>query len=79
MAELIEQLPKDIIERLTDIHINRYSNRLARARNGAPGYREGELMQYLALWQSIKAKGYDVAQLDEAEKQELREALMDEG
>jgi len=79
MAELIEQLSRDLIERLTNVHIERYTRYLTRARHGAPGYREDELVKYLALWQGIKAKGCDVAQLTEEEKQELREALMDEG
>ena len=76
--ETTDQIPKQTIEKLAVIHLDRYSRRLERARSGATNYNPVECHYYLALWQSMERKGFDWAQFTEEEKGEVRDAFFDQ-
>lgn len=67
------------LKRLHEIHIARYTNRLARARAGNPSYREGELIALVKLWTEVATKEFVFEALSANAKGEVMDALMDEG
>lgn len=65
------------IKRLYETHKKRYSDMLERSKT-MPGYRVGELITLLELWEEVKAKDFDYFQLSEAAANEVDDAIYDE-
>lgn len=65
------------IERLSQIHLNRYESRIQAALRGEPGYRASELHGLLQLWKEVRRKGYHFELLSEEAKAEVSDALWD--
>lgn len=70
--------PEEIKKAVAD-NLGMFENRLVRARNGEPGFRERELVNLVALWRGIEAADGDYRALSQGERDELRDALIDEG
>lgn len=72
------------IKRLTEQHLERFNGMLEAHKKGER-YRgtylvvEAEANKYLGIWNSIKDKGYDFDKLNEEEKNEVLDAILDEG
>lgn len=83
MGDVYLSITRERLEALTEKHIQRYSYMLesaaAAAKHGMrSNVRVGETGMYLAIWESIKAKGYDMNALTVEERREVRDAVMDE-
>lgn len=68
-----------LLKKLHAIHIKRYATRLARAIEGQPNFNKSELEHYLNLWTEVEAKGFDFEKLSMPAKEEVVDAVMDEG
>jgi 4-hydroxy-3-methylbut-2-en-1-yl diphosphate synthase IspG/GcpE len=71
--------PKNI-ERLTEMHISRYSSRIIKAMSNSAmrTIRIEECQRYLDIWKSIKSKQYVFEELTTKERIELFDAIDDE-
>ena len=72
-------LTRSIVLALLPLHLNRYRDRLRKARLGQPGVRGDELEVLVGLWQSMEAKDCDPALFLPEELAEARDAAYDEG
>lgn len=63
---------------LHTMHKLRYESRLKRARSGATGFREDELIILINLWNEVQAKDFDYSRLTTDAKQEVDDAIADE-
>lgn len=68
----------DHVLELAEEHVLRYKGMLSRARAGATGFRENELVKLLDIWRSIEAKEGQQDILTEDETNEVRDAYYDE-
>jgi protein gp37 len=63
------------VERLVEIHVNRYANRVRLAKSGGRGYNLGECERYLAIWQSVEQAGCDFSKCSKAAQNEICDAI----
>lgn len=70
--------PETVLE-LAVIHLSKYSRQLSLAFQGEPGYRLGENRELVCIWSSVKNKGGVWETFSLREKQEVADALLDEG
>jgi hypothetical protein len=63
------------LRRLTNTHINRYTNMIRMAENGSTNIRVGECAMYLNLWESVKHVEYDYNKCSQAAQNEIIDAL----
>jgi hypothetical protein len=76
---IIARLTKPQIKRLTERHIQRYSNFLKDAETKTKhDVNVPETTYYLGIWKSIALKDYEPGLLDATERREVCEAYLDE-
>ena len=70
---------KENLQRLTDMHLRRYSNRLRAAKAGVRGYRQDELQHLITLWEEVRHMDHDFSKLSKPAVYEVLDAIQDEG
>lgn len=79
LRDVIRDITEENFNRIVELHIRRYSNRIKQAEINPTGIRVGECVELLGLWGRIKLIGYEErARIPESAKCELLDAIYDE-
>ena len=68
----------EYLERIYKINIQSYERKLSLANQGKRGFRKGEIIQLIALWNEVKDKKFIYADLSANAIAEVDDAIFDE-